>query len=87
MFNSFLVDIEIFTMKGTIAEQFPRLIVTDATLQRLLQMSMINSTELSIAKQCQGTTSAMHISTQMNVPYENITEALKKLSTLDILKY
>lgn len=87
IFKAFLIDIKNFTFNGTIAEKFPKLIVSENTLNRLVRMEMISTIEETIANMCQGSTSPLQISRDMQIGHESVTEMLKKLTTLDILKY
>ena len=86
IFNSFKIEIEMLTRDGRIAENLPKLIVNDSTLQRLCQMELISEEELSIAKICRGTLSPLQISEKTNIPHENVAEILKKLKKIDIIK-
>ncbi|MHA1719299.1 MAG: hypothetical protein ACTSWX_11540 [Promethearchaeota archaeon] len=85
IFNSFLIDIEMLTRNGRIAENFPKLIVSDSTLERLFKMEIISETDLSIAKICRGTLSPLQISEKSNIPHEKVSEILKKLKKIDII--
>jgi hypothetical protein len=86
IFNSFILEIEMLTRSGRIAENLPKLIVSDSTLDKLLKMDVISDQELSIAKICRGTLSPLQISEKTNIPHENVTEILKKLKKIDIIK-
>jgi len=86
IFNSFNIEIEILTRNGKIAENLPKLIVNDSTLTRLCKMELISEEELSIAKICRGTLSPLQISEKTNISHENVTEILKKLKKIDIIK-
>ena len=86
IFNSFIIEIEMLTRNGKIAENLPKLIVNDSTLNRLYKMEIISENELSIAKICRGTLSPLQISEKTNIPHENVAEILKKLKKIDIIK-
>ncbi len=86
VFNSFLIEIEMLTRNGKIAENIPKLIVNDSTLNRLCKMEIISSEELSIAKICKGTFSPLQISKKTNISHEKVAEILKKLKKIDIIK-
>jgi len=86
IFNSFIIEIEMLTRNGKIAENLPKLIVNESTLNRLCKMEIISENELSIAKICRGTLSPLQISEETNIPHENVTDILKKLKKIDIIK-
>ena len=86
IFNSFIIEIEMLTRSGKIAENLPKLIVNESTLNRLCKMEIISENELSIAKICRGTLSPLQISEKTNISHENVTEILKKLKKIDIIK-
>jgi len=86
IFNSFILEIEMLTREGKIAENLPKLIVNESTLNRLCKMELISENELSIAKICGGTLSPLQISEKTNISHENVAEILKKLKKMDIIK-
>ena len=86
IFNSFIIEIEMLTRNGKIAENLPKLIINESTLNRLCKMEIISEKELSIAKICRGTLSPLQICEKTNIPHENVTEILKKLKKIDIIK-
>lgn len=86
IFNSFIIDIEMLTRDGRIAENRPKLIVSDSTLDKLLMMDLISEEELIIAKICRGTFSPLKISEKTNISHEKVAEILKKLKKIDIIK-
>ncbi|MHA1648182.1 MAG: hypothetical protein ACTSVL_11460 [Promethearchaeota archaeon] len=86
MFNSFIIEIEMLTRNGKIAENLPKLIVNDSTLTRLCKMELISEEELSIAKICKGILSPLQISEKTNIPHEKVAEILNKLKKIDIIK-
>ncbi len=86
IFNSFIIEIEIATIDGRIAENLPKLIVNESTLNRLYKMEIISENEISIAKICRGILSPLQISEKTNISHENVSEILKKLKKIDIIK-
>ncbi len=86
IFNSFIIEIEMLTRNGKIAENLPKLIVNDSTLTRLCKMELISEEELSIAKICRGILSPLQISEKTNIPHEKVAEILNKLKKIDIIK-
>ncbi|QEE16477.1 hypothetical protein DSAG12_02307 [Promethearchaeum syntrophicum] len=86
IFNSFIIEIEMLTRDGRIAENRPKLIVSDSTLEKLLKMEIISEEDLSIANICRGSLSPLQISEKTNIPHEKVAEILKKLKKIDIIK-
>ena len=86
IFNSFIIEIEMLTRNGKFAENLPKLIVSESTLNRLCKMDLISEKELSIAKICRGTLSPLQISEKTNITHEKVDEILKKLKKIDIIK-
>ncbi len=86
IFNSFIIEIEMLVRDGKIAENLPKLIVNESTINRLYKMEIISENELSIAKICRGILSPLQISEKTNIPHENVAEILKKLKKIDIIK-
>jgi hypothetical protein len=87
IFNSFIVDIKTFTFGGEVAENFPKLIVNEDTLSRLSKMNMITDMEKNTAENCDGKLSPLLIAKQLDQPHEEISKALEKLASLDIIKF
>lgn len=87
IFKSFLIELQIMTLNGTIGEEFPKLSVSDSSLNRIHNMGMISKQEWNIAKMCNGSLSPLQISRKMNLHQSEVTQALKRLQGLDIIKY
>ncbi len=86
-FQSFIADIENITFGGRISEVFPKLIVVESVLERILANGIINEFDHGVALQCNGKNSPLKISRMY--PEKNrteINEILKKLEQLDIIK-
>ena len=85
-FNSFTIEIEMLTMNGKIGQNLPKLIVTDSTLTRLQQMQTITSTEMQIAQRSTGFSAPSRIAQDMEIQYDDVVNALNRLSNLDLVK-
>ena len=86
-FQTLIADIENLTIGGRIAEVFPRLLVVKNVLEKVLSMGMINNLDFQVALQCNGKTSALKISRNLNKKRPEINEILKKLKELEIIKF
>jgi len=84
--QSFITDIEILTLGGKFAEQFPKLIVSLGALEKIRQMGLISEIELEIGKICKERVTALQICRKLNVPRIKIIESLKKLSKLELIQ-
>lgn len=85
-FQTIIADIENFTHGGTIAEVFPKLLISVSVLKKIVTMGMITNFEYQIAERCDGKTSPLKISRSFRKPQTEIYESLKKLVQLDIIQ-
>jgi hypothetical protein len=85
-FQTLNADIENLTRGGKIAEVFPKLIVVKSVLEKVLTMGMINDLDFQIAILCTGKNSPLKISRILNLKRSEISDVLKKLEQLDIIK-
>lgn len=85
-FQSIIVDIQNLTMGGKIAEIFPKLLVVNTVLDKIVSMGLIDNFDYKIALKCDGNNSPLKISKEFNRDRLEIREALKKLEKLDIIK-
>ena len=86
-FQSFIADIENITFGGRISEVFPKLLVVESVLERILEKGVITQFEYGVALQCNGKNSPLKISRMY--PEKNrteIKEILQKLEQLDIIR-
>jgi len=85
--QTFKSDIENLFLGGKIAEIFPELLVnTRSVLERIQTMGIINDFEFQIALKCTGKNSPLKISRMYDKTRNEISEVLKKLEQLDIIK-
>ena len=86
-FQSFIADIENITFGGRISEVFPKLLVVESVLERILDTGVITEFEHGVALQCNGKNSPLKISRMYSEKNRTeIKEILKKLEQLDIIK-
>ncbi len=85
-FQTIITDIENLTHGGTIAEVFPKLLIAESVLKKIISMGMISEEEFQIAIKCNGETSPLEISRIFGKTKLEIYEALKKLEQLDIIQ-
>ncbi len=86
MFKPFKIDIINLSLKGTIGEEYPRLIVNKNTIDRLRKMSIITEEEYSIAEQCDGSKTPYKIAHLLDIDYDEIKRAMEKMKNLDIIE-
>jgi len=85
--QTFKSDIENLFLGGKVAEIFPELLVnTRSVLERIQTMGIINDFEFQIALKCTGKNSPLKISRMYDKTRNEISEVLKKLEQLDIIK-
>ncbi|MHA1726388.1 MAG: hypothetical protein ACTSXH_16375 [Promethearchaeota archaeon] len=84
-FSSFIIDIEILTMGGKIAEKFPKLLLNKSILEKVFSTGIIDNLEYKIALACTGEASSLKIARQFQKPRKEIEEILKKLEQLEII--
>lgn len=85
-FKTFSADIEVISMGGNIAEEYPQLIIIKNVLQNIRSMGIINDFEYLIALKCNGDHSPLEISRKFDKTKMEIYEVLKKLEELEIIK-
>ena len=85
-FRTIVADIENLTHGGTIAEVFPKMLISVSVLKKIVSMGMINNFEYQIAVKCDGETSPLKISRDFGKPQTEIYESLNKLAQLDIVQ-
>lgn len=85
-FKTFTADIEVISMGGTIAEEYPRLIIIKNILEKIRSMGIINDFEYLVALKCNGENSPLDISRKFDKSKMEIYEVLKKLEELEIIK-
>jgi hypothetical protein len=86
-FTTFKTDIEILTMEGKIAEEYPQLIVIKNVLRKIHSMGIINDFDYLIALKCTGENSPLEISRMFEKTRMEIHDTLQKLKELEIIKY
>ncbi|MHA1727192.1 MAG: hypothetical protein ACTSWY_00490 [Promethearchaeota archaeon] len=86
IFNSFKVDIEIYSLEGKAAEKFPKCLIAEMALERVFTMGMVEKMSYEIAKLCDGKTSILKISKKLDASIDNIKRGLNKLEDIDIVK-
>ena len=86
VFKSFLIDIQMLLLNGKVAENFPKLTVSELTLERVFKMGMITKQELTIAKLCNGSNSPLQLSRKMELHMSDIQQFLRHLVNLDIIQ-
>ncbi|MFO7795727.1 MAG: hypothetical protein ACQERB_03135 [Promethearchaeati archaeon] len=85
-FKTFDADIEIITIGGKIAEEYPQLIIIKNVLENIRSMGIINDLEYLVALKCDGRNSPLEISRKFEKTKMEIYEVLKKLEELEIIK-
>ncbi|MBY9006246.1 MAG: hypothetical protein KGD63_05770 [Candidatus Lokiarchaeota archaeon] len=85
-FQIFKVDIEILTMGGEIAVEYPKLIIIKNVLNNIRSMGIINDLDYLVAMNCSGTNSPLEISRMLEKTKFEIHEVLNKLESLKIIK-
>lgn len=83
----FKTDIEILTMEGKIAEEYPKLIVIKKVLKKIRSMGIINDFDYLIALKCTGNNSPLEISRMFEKTKMEIHDTLQKLKQLEIIKF
>jgi len=86
IFNSFSVDIDTYTLEGRVAESFPKVIISDMALERVKMMGIVDATEYKVIKMCNGKTSALKISKDLEISLDKVKLILNKLGELDLVK-
>jgi hypothetical protein len=86
IFNPFGVDLETLSNGGRIGEKFPKLIIAEPALERIKMMGIINMDEYNVANLCDGKTSALRISKELEISSDSAKKVLNKLEELDVVK-
>ncbi len=82
----FTADIEIMTLGGKIAEDYPKLIVIKNILQKIRSMGIINDFDYLVAINCNGKSSPLEISRKFEKSMREIHDVLDKLESLVLIK-
>ncbi len=85
-FQTLNADIENLTRGGKIAEIFPKLLVAESVLEKVLTMGMIDDFDFQIALLCTEKNSPLKISRKLSLKKNEVNDVLKKLEQLDIIK-
>jgi len=85
-FQTFIADIENLTNGGRIAEIFPRLLLIQNVLKKILSMGMITDFDFEVALLCNGKNSPLKISRSLKKNLSELNEVLKKLEQLDVIR-
>ncbi len=67
-------------LNGKVAENFPKLTVSELTLERVFKMGMITKQELTIAKLCNGSNSPLQLSRKMELHMSRYPTVFASLS-------
>jgi hypothetical protein len=86
-FQSFKISIENLCQGGRVAEFFPRLLIAENVLHKIVSMGMINEEELQVALKCTGKTSPLRIAKELSKSRNDVNIVLKKLEQLDIVNF
>ncbi len=86
-FKTFKNDIEIITMGGKIAEDYPKLSVIKNILRKIHSMGIINDLDYLIALKCNGKNSPLDISRIFNKSKIEILQILNKLEEKEIISF
>ena len=86
-FHSLIVDLENLTMGGKIAEIVPKLIIVPTVLDKILSMGIIKTIDYDIAIKCDGKSSPLKISREVDLNRNEVSEILSKLKKLDIIQF
>ena len=85
-FQTFTADIENLTFGGRIAEVFPKLLIAESALKKILANNIISKFDFEVALLCDGNNSPFRISKKYpDKSKTEINEILKKLEQLDII--
>ncbi len=87
IFNSFTVDIDTYTLEGKVAERFPKLLLSSMALKRVQSMGIIDDLGFNVAKRCDGKTSVLKISKELNTSMDEIKRIINKLEDVDVVKF
>jgi Fe2+ transport system protein FeoA len=85
-FQTIIADIENLTNGGKIAEVFPKILIVQNVLKKILSMGMITEFEFQVALKCTGENSPLKISRIFNTTRTEINECIRKLLELEIIQ-
>ena len=86
-FQTFTADIENLTLGGRIAEVFPKLLIAESALKKILANKIISELDFEVALLCDGKNSPLRILKKYpDKSKTEISEILKKLEQLDIIR-
>ncbi|MBN1216100.1 MAG: hypothetical protein JXA99_11755 [Candidatus Lokiarchaeota archaeon] len=85
-FQIFKADIEILTIGGQIAVEYPKLIIIKNVLNNIRAMGIINDLDYLVAINCNGNNSPLQISRMLEKSKFEIHDVLNKLEGLKIIK-
>jgi len=86
-FQTIKTDIENICQGGRVAEVFPRLLVGEKVLPKIVSMGMIDDEDLQVALKCTGKTSPLRIARELAKSRNDVNSILKKLEQLDIVNF
>ena len=86
-FQTIIADIENLCQGGRVAEVFPKLLVVEKVLHKIVSMGMINEEELRVALKCTGKTSPLRIARELAKSRNDVNNILHKLEQLDIVNF
>ena len=86
-FQTIIADIENICQGGRVAEVFPRLLIGENVLPKIVTMGMIDQEELQVALRCTGKESPLKIARDLSKSRNDVNTILKKLEQLDIVNF
>ena len=86
-FQTIIADIENICQGGKIAEIFPKLLVVNKVLHKIMTMGMINEEDFQVALRCTGEASPLKIARELAKTRNVVNNVLKKLEQLDIINF
>ena len=86
-FQTIITDIENICQGGKVAEVFPKLLVGEKVLPKIVSMGMIDEEDLQVALKCTGKTSPLRIAKDLAKSRNAVNNILQKLEQLDIVNF
>jgi len=86
-FQTIIADIENICQGGKVAEIFPKLLIGENVLPKIVSMGMIDEEELRVALKCAGKASPLRIARELGKSRNEVNNILKKLEQLDIVNF
>jgi len=86
-FQTIITDIENICQGGRVAEVFPKLLVGQNVLPKIVSMGMIDEEDLQVALKCTGKTSPLRIAKELAKSRNAVNNILQKLEQLDIVNF